>query len=479
MADDNSSCPPCPFLKPAFVGGAELARRNAQKRKYQPTNSYNKNTNCKRGRTNQSSITTPTIQPYPKSMKEYDRFFCSLLSSSAVQIQQSDSCVKSHQLVMHLACSLLNIPQLPSPPSYTQQNNIPSSSGSSPPRRSSHDDDARTHHLLQRSSSISTSTSSGSFATAREYYMSMAPLVLEESRCIIAESLTNLTSHPRRNHQRRIRDGCTYTLEFTSMNEKYPKYTKQQRLTAPLILNFQIIATNSDGGGMNHRQDRRSNNYNSSSSNSINKWTRPGNVVLLRRQQQRHQHDNISINLQHSVLACIVPNSGNRQSDSSSSLSLMIVHRTELNLDDELVNSSSSTQICYFVATAVTTLISQVRQMESCLRMVKVSFMRKLLGQKDASHTRFDNSSDDEEEEEEVLVECDEVNDFIPLDDADFTTTSSSVDDDDGVTTNNWNEDLSRLLTKIPTLNGTQECAANKFLNSPKESIVLVQGRKY
>lgn len=461
--DDNSSSPPCSSLKPAFVGGAELARRNAQKRKYQPppqqsSTSYNKNTN-KRGRTNQSSI-TPHLQPYPKSMKEYDRFFCSLLSSSAIQIQQSDSCVKSHQLVMHLACSLLNIPQLPSSP-----NNITSLSGSSPSRRSSHDvnnNDARTHHLLQRSSSISSSARFGSFANAREYYMSMAPLVLEESRCIIAESLTTLSSR-RGNHQqqqRQRRDGCIFTLELTSMNEKYPKYTKQQRLNAPLILNFQIVGD---------------------ISSSSMKWTRPGNVLLLRRQQQQQQrHHCSSNNLQNSVLACIVPNGGNRQSDSSSSsMSLMIVRRTELNLDDELVNSSSSvsTQICCFVATAVITLISQVRQMEACLRMVKVSFMRKLLGQRDAIHTRFDDTSDEEDEEEEVLVECDEGDDFIPLDDADFTTTSS-VDVDDVVTTNECSEDLSRLLTKIPTLNETQERAANLFLNSPKESIVLVQGRE-
>ena len=75
------------------------------------------------------------------------------------------------------------------------------------------------------------------------------------------------------------------------------------------------------------------------------------------------------------------------------------------------------------------------------------------------------------------MVDCDEGDDFIPLDDADFTTTSS-VDVDDVVTTNECSEDLYRLLTKIPTLNGTQERAATLFLNSPKESIVLVQGRE-
>jgi hypothetical protein len=219
------------------------------------------------------------------------------------------------------------------------------------------------------------------------------------------------------------------------------------------------------------------------------KWTRPGNVLLLRRQQkqrQQQQHDS-SNNLQNSVLACIVPNGGNRQSESSSSsssttttLSLMIVRRGELNLDEELC-----TQSCFFVATAVTTVISQVRQMEACLRMVKVSFIRKVLGQKDAIHTRFDSTSDDDDddyddddqEDEELLVKYDDRDDFLPLDDEDCTTTTTTSID--GVTANNdWNEDMSHLLTQIPTLNETQERAATMFLNSPKESIILVQGRE-
>jgi hypothetical protein len=363
-----------------------------------------------------------------------------------------------------------------------------------------YNDDARTHHLLQRSSSSILFTNSrflGSFATAREYYMSMAPLVLEESRCIIAESLTTLSSsRQRNNHQQQQQQ---FSLELVSMNEKYPKYTKQHRLTAPLILNFQIVATNNSdgrGGGMKYRQDRcSSSNYDSSNniSSSSMKWTRPGNVLLLRRQQQKQrqqQLDNNSSrnNLQNSVLACIVPNGGNRQSESSSSssatLSLMIVRRGELNLDEELDHSSSSscssTQSCFFVATAITTVISQVRQMEACLRMVKVSFIRKVLGQKDAIHTRFDATSDDDddqEDDEEVLVEYDDDRDnFLPLDDEDCTTTTTSID---GVTANNdWNEDMSHLLTKIPTLNETQERAATMFLNSPKESIILIQGRE-
>jgi hypothetical protein len=74
----------------------------------------------------------------------------------------------------------------------------------------------------------------------------------------------------------------------------------------------------------------------------------------------------------------------------------------------------------------------------------------------------------------------DDRDDFLPLDDEDCTTTTTSTTTSiDGVTANNdWNEDMFHLLTKIPTLNETQERAATMFLNSPKESIVLVQGRE-
>jgi hypothetical protein len=143
-------------LKPAFVGGAEMARRNARKRRYQPSKNSIFTTNKRRDDTNQS------ITPYPKSMREYDRFFGSLLSSSAAALQKSESDGSSHRAVIQLACSLLNVPRLPTP-SYLQQKIA--SSGSN---------DARTQHFLQRSSSLlsnvsvdNISSSSGSYDNAR------------------------------------------------------------------------------------------------------------------------------------------------------------------------------------------------------------------------------------------------------------------------------------------------------------------------
>ncbi len=297
------------------------------------------------------------------------------------------------------------------------------------------------------------------FSITTDYYMSMVPLVLEESRCIIAESLTNIS--------RNKRDGCTFSAKLLSIEEKYPNLAaSRHRQNAPLVLNFQIIVTESISKKHQFCNDISA------------KWMRPGNVMLLRR-----QHNHIS-DSETSVLACIVPN-GSRQSEtsfSSSFLSLMIFRRDDLDIE-QLGTQINNDDKPLFCATALTTLISHVRQMEACLRMVKVSFMRKLLGQKKSTHIRFNNSSDDDEEEEFVVVDGEDSSGgnalqegvYLENDDTITTTTTiTSEEEDDGCA--ECNVGLSGLLAKIPTLNETQERAAKIFLDSPKESLVLVQG---
>jgi len=445
MGDDYIS------LKP-FVGGAEKARRNARKRMYQPKRSDSSSNNKRRHNNNNQ-----TIIHYPKSMREYERYFGSLLSSSTNAIHKSETDGRLHCQVMQQACTLLNVPALPPPP-YLQQKLVSKSS-----------DDARTHHLLQRSTSLlsnisssttSSSSSSGTFDNARSYYMQKAPLILEESRCIIATSLAQVYKNNNNNNRKQKRDcSSNFTLKLTSIEEKYPKITNsRQRQYAPLILNFEIITNKNDCG-----------------SNEIkSKWTRPGSVLLL---QQQSQYSS-------SVFACIVPN-GNHQAVSANVLSLMIFRRddltlTEFNNDDDDQTNCSTEKKLIFHATAVTTLIGQVRQIETCLRMVKVAFMHKLLGQKSSTHIRFDNSSSSsEDEEEEVVGEISDTgNDAIQegyyvKEDGDEYT--SDEDREEDVDVNNRNN-MSSLLTRIPTLNQTQERAAKRFLDSPKESLILVQG---
>jgi hypothetical protein len=308
--------------------------------------------------------------------------------------------------------------------------------------------------------SLSNPLSVSMFSITTDYYMSMAPLVLEESRCIIAESLTNIS--------RNKRDGCTFSAELLSIEEKYPNLAaSRHRQNAPLILNFQVI--------VNESLSQKHQFHNDTSA----KWMRPGNVLLLRRQHKR------SSDSETSVLACIVPN-GNRPSESSFSssfLSLMVFRREDLDIE-QLGAQNNNDDSPLFCVTALTTLISHVRQMEACLRMVKVSFMRKLLGQKNSTHIRFNNSSDDDEEEGLVVVDGEgstggnvlQEGVYLENDDTITTTTTTTItseeEDDVGA---ECNVGLSGLLAKIP-LNETQERAAKIFLDSPKESLVLVQG---
>jgi len=443
MGDDYIS------LKP-FVGGAEKARRNARKRMYQPKRSDSSSNNKRRHNNNNQ-----TIIHYPKSMREYERYFGSLLSSPTNAIHKSETDGRLHSQVMQQACTLLNVPALPPPP-YLQQK-----------LASKSNDDARTHHLLQGSTSLlgtassstaSSSSSSGTFDNARSYYMSKAPLILEESRCIIATSLSQVYKSNNINNRKQKRNGNSngFTLQLTSIEEKYPKITNsRQRQYAPLILNFEIITNKNDCG-----------------SNEIkSKWSRPGSVLLLQQQTS-------------SVLACIVPN-GNHQTTSANVLSLMIFRRDDVDLsefnndDDDQTNCSTEKKLI-FHATAVTTLIGQVRQIEACLRMVKVSFMHKLLGQKSSTHIRFDNSSSSsEDEEEEVVGELSDNREdtiqegyYVKEDGDEYTSDEDREEDVEDNSRNN----MSSLLTRIPTLNQTQERAAKRFLDSPKESLILVQG---
>jgi hypothetical protein len=133
------------------VGGAERARRDARKRRYQPKpqSSNSSFANNKRRHDTKHSIT-----PYPKSMKEYDRFFGSLLSSSTAAIQKSETDGSSHRAVIQLACSLLNVPFLHIS-SYPQQN--------------TESIYAKNHHLMQRSSSLHSNGSESMYSSSGSY----------------------------------------------------------------------------------------------------------------------------------------------------------------------------------------------------------------------------------------------------------------------------------------------------------------------
>ncbi|KAL3805664.1 hypothetical protein HJC23_005908 [Cyclotella cryptica] len=421
-----------------FIGGAEKARRNARKRNISSSNVLSFK------RQHRSSA-----RPYPKSMRPYDRFFGSLLSSSLESLTGSQIDEEKHRELMARSCSLLNVPSLPAAPigSKFQQSKEKTA-------------DARSQHLLQRASSFLTeassvttdstaASSSGIFDNARSYYLSRAPLILEESRYIIADALDRLSL--------RKSGMCSFTLQLLSVDQKYPQLVQKHSPLAPIILNFRI--------------ERISNNERDMS------WSRPGSVFVLRRQTTTKfpgttEKCNEQIDLQSSLLACVSPsiqkkseNNDTGQPSRISNLSLMIFRQGDINICEEAEESKSKARNgqMMFQAIALTTLISQVRQMEACLRMTKVAFMPKLLGCKKSKHIRFYDSEEDEIIEGNVSCEEDAL---------------------DEEKTENWRTEtrkenepsMNSLLENLPQLNTTQERAASCFLNSLPSSLILVQG---
>jgi hypothetical protein len=436
-----------------------MARRNARKRQSMPNPNFHRKRHQKK---NECYATTSS--PYPKSMKVNDRFFGALLSSSTKNLRESESDATVYQTVMQQACSLLAVPSIATPAKLVNSPLLKKINASN--------DDARSHHLLQRScsfvsnasSTASSSSSSSTYDNAREYYMSKAPLILEESRYIISESIAKQV-------QKR-RDICSFQLEFISMEERYPNISYDLRQYAPLQLNFRITDT-------------------SCKEKSSAKYTRPGSVFLicqsqLKQQQKKKKKGQVKDEEidSSSVLACVMPNyqskSNNASGGDSCNLSLMIFNRDGIDLRQlyevsEDTNNNAKGKVS-FRAVFLVTLISYLRQMEACLRQAKVPFMPKLLGQKNATHIRFNDSSDDDEEE--IVCDIDEehqIQEGFYIDDGEDGTTDNTTEDDGDIDEVESRNSLTALLDKLPKLNPTQERAAKSFLDS-RESLQLVQG---
>lgn len=151
--------------------------------------------------------------------------------------------------------------------------------------------------------------------------MSKAPLILEESRYIVADALNKQSFQKN--------SGCVLSLQLLSMQEKYPKISQQQ--CAPLVLTFSVESIKDSEKSMS--------------------WSRPGNVFIL-----GPCLPNRNMDLESSVLACIAPMMQSKEDGASRnmSISLMIFRR-----DNFVDGASKSEDMGIFRAFALTTLISQ------------------------------------------------------------------------------------------------------------------------
>ena len=186
-----------------------------------------------------------------------------------------------------------------------------------------------------------------------------------------------------------------------------------------------------------------------------------------------------------SFLASVIPKADKGiDGDGVTTLPLMMFCRNET-LTDALLGCSPSKT---WHLLPITSLISEQRQFDACMKAPNVSFMNKLLGMKTATHTRFDDSdssssssSDDEKDEYSDGNENSTL--FHPgeyIDDEDDVELSNIDEKEEPNSDDDSSESLRKEIIKIPLripkLNKTQEKAANSFLNSSTSSVSLVQG---
>lgn len=149
-----------------------------------------------------------------------------------------------------------------------------------------------------------------------------------------------------------------------------------------------------------------------------------------------------------SVLASVVPLAD--RSNVERQLSLMVYHK--LRLDPSCAED-------LWQLRPLTTVISEARAFEACTVKPNVAFMHGLLGWKDASHIRFDDSDDE--------------------DDSDDGEGEEKKCDSRGELSIGYSNDIPAQVASrlsLPRLNPTQERAAAAYLASPPSTLSLIQG---
>eukprot|EP00562_Extubocellulus_spinifer_P025028 CAMPEP_0178677930 /NCGR_PEP_ID=MMETSP0698-20121128/36700_1 /TAXON_ID=265572 /ORGANISM="Extubocellulus spinifer, Strain CCMP396" /LENGTH=386 /DNA_ID=CAMNT_0020322245 /DNA_START=42 /DNA_END=1203 /DNA_ORIENTATION=+ len=193
---------------------------------------------------------------------------------------------------------------------------------------------------------------------AHHFYSTRASLVMEEARYIVADALRR-QGRPHDPHGRPHDGPALLRLRLVSAEEreKLGATTPQELCDMRPGCCFEIALE----GKVEKSQKEESDDY--IPLDSANTWDHT------------------------SVLASVVMAD---RSNVDSQLSLVIFHRLMLDplCDEEL-----------WQIRPLTTLISECRQFEACTQKPNVAFLPKLLGWKDASHIRFDDSDDDDSDD--------------------------------------------------------------------------------
>lgn len=254
-----------------FIGGAERARREAQKRRAEhgvhPQNGGGRKR--RKSKSNRGNVGGDGTKYLPKSMKPSERFFASLLQSSTSDIEASNDSDELRTKVMSEACCRLG---LPLPAQLTATN-----------------------------------------ADAHQFYSSRASLVLEESRFILSEALMK-----RRRTQRQSRQPHRSYGQHNILNHSIRVQLvslQERKKTGTIILTFEKVP---------YSQSRSGGKVETSFSPSEMYAMRPGCCFKIR------QRETIDAMNPASFLGAVYPQFKYDREGGCNSLSLMVFRRGDL-----------------------------------------------------------------------------------------------------------------------------------------------------
>ena len=298
----------------------------------------------------------------------------------------------------------------------------------------------------------------------------LASLVLEEARFIVAEALSTLMmvvqplsaagtvttmNHAKNNNNNNTNTNTNNSIQVTLSSTK--GITPHDVLFFRKATDFTIIELQS---------------------------IRPGTVFVIQREAKKNCYNTNSM-----LLGTIVTMTEQR----SLEFDLDITMNTALRSISLMIYQDQKVTSGDYVITPLTTLLTQVRQFEACtMGNYSVPFLPALMGQKGATHTKFELYDEFKETQQDNEMESKaQGNDFSSFDSDDDVKikpepkcVSSANDDEDDSSINNYASSSTPVcnigdaveIFSIPTLDETQEKACLAFLNSKPASITLVQG---
>ena len=405
--------------KGKFIGGAAQARRMAK----QFPQKKRKATRILRPGEAQAQS-----QALPKGLGSYERYFASLLRSGAADFVSSSSSSKNSHHVWEAACRRLRLPVLTAgvKPQYTDP---------------------------------------------KEHFAVRASLILEESRHLIAEALSQWQAQQRQHKQRNNRHSHSYNNDSEDNQQRRTKHKKPQRPSKIATKEGDCISVVCEEVSYKDRTGHTllSFSKNESSSSSSDGGTpqhltkdelsglRPATVVACIKSERLDQVLRSSVN--DLILGCVLPT--NRET-------LLETATFSVQVFQKLL--PAQTESTRWTILPLVSLLSEHRKFEACFEHIsnysKLPFLYPLLGMKRSTHTRFDHNdeADSSDDESSSSSSSSSGSSSSSSDDSD----SDSDDDTMDITTDN--------LFRLSTLNPGQEKAASSWLASPRNTISLVQG---